>query len=188
MKNKKAQIGSNINLLTFASVMFVILVIIITVGAIVATNLKTNIGRDSISVLNESDGTNLLWGNNTNMTLDHTEVTVSAVYNCSAADGAAEHTTIGSGNYTVFSTEGIILCLTNQTEVTGANGTFPVDGNPVCVNYTYLERNAAYNVSAQGETGLLIFSDFFGVIAIVIILVVIVGLLFGVILIFSRRR
>lgn len=180
MKNKKAQISSNINLLTFAAIVFVVLVIIVTVGAIVATNLKENIGRDSNSVVNESDGTNLLWGNNTNMTLDHIEVTVSSVYNCSVG---SDFTTVGAGNYTVFSSVGKIQCDYNSSVV---NSSFPHDGNAVCVNYTYLDRNSAYNVSVQGEQGLLTFSDFFGVIAIIIVLVIIVGLLLGVVMMFRR--
>lgn len=184
MKNKKAQISSNINLLTFASIVFVVLVIIVTVGSIVATNLKENIGRDAIPVVNESDAANLLWGNNTNMTLDHTEVNVLSVYNCSVGD---DFTTIHPINYTVFSDEGIIQCDTNNTLDDGANGTFPVDGDAVCVNYTYLDWNSAFNVSVQGEEGLLTFGDFFGVIAIIIVLVVIVGLLLGVIMLFRRR-
>ncbi len=176
MKNKKAQISSSIDALTFGSIMFIILIIVIAVGAIVATNLKSGVNRDSIAIVNESDAVTLIWSNHTNMSLKQTFVEVSSVANCSGSN----ITTIDPSFYTVLSELGLIQADSNDTFT-------PRDGDAVCVNYTYADRNAAFNVSEAGEAGLLTFSDFFGVIAIIIVLVVIVGLLLGVILLFQRR-
>ena len=213
---KKGQITNNLGLLVLASIMFVVIIVIVVVGANVTTTLKDNVGRSTLEVDNESDSVNLLWVNNTNMTLDNTDATVQTVYSCN------DSTTISADNYTVFSALGIIQIDDNSTAQIGQNnmtcvnytfldvyvmgatnytvfgeegkilglinGTTVNDSDAMCVNYSYLERNAAFNVSGQGEVGLSTFGDYFGVIATIIILVIIVGLLIGVIVLFQRSR
>lgn len=172
---KKGQITSNLNLLVLGAVLFVVTIVVITVGAQITTTLRDNIDRGRVAVDNESDAVNLLWGNNTNMTLDFDEVSVTALYNCT---GSA---IISTGNYTVFSSLGIIQGDSNSSD------TQPHDGNPVCVNYTYLNDPMAYNVSDTGGKGILTFSDYFSVLTTIIVLVVIVTLLIGVIALFQRK-
>jgi len=81
--------------------------------------------ESSTTVTNESDATNLVWGNNTNMTLDNDDV-VSLVnlYRCN------DSVVIGSGNYTLFALEGKIQCDFNDS-------IYAPDTSPICVNYTY---------------------------------------------------
>lgn len=146
------------------------LALIVGIGIVIAaivtnviSDVRTSHSRPSTSIVNESDAVNLLWGNNTNMTLDFGKVTVSAVYNCS--DGA-DFTTINPGNYTVFSALGYIQC--------DINSTFPADGNAVCVNYTFLRDDEVYNITTKGLKGQLSFSNWFPTIGLVLGAIVVI--------------
>ncbi len=111
--------------------------------------------------------------NGTPRTLNELWVTeITSMENSSAA-------ILDSTHYTLLN-PGTITSQVNITNTSLADGTY-------FFNYTYLERNSAFNTSISGEQSFVTFGDFLGVIAIVIVLVVIVGLLLGVIALFTRR-
>lgn len=152
MKNKKATF--DIKDLPWLAITFGIGVIVLAIAASIVSDVKDDIDRPSQAVVNESDAVNLLWTNVTNMTLDNNEVTVTTVYNCSG-DGI-----IAAASYTVYSTDGKIYCKNNDTSAP--------DGTAMCINYTYLADNEAYNITVKGGQGQLNFSNWFATIGLVL--------------------
>lgn len=126
----------------------VTIAIIVMLGATLAiaiTDFRGNIDTSSSSVVNESDGTNLIWGNNTDMTVDFVGVgiSVSSISNCSGGD----YSQVSPDNYTVTSSTGTIQCNTNSSW-------FPKDGDAMCINYSYIPMDSAYNISSNGLGGI----------------------------------
>ena len=152
MKNKKA--AFDIKDLPWLAITFGIGVITLAITASIVGDIKTSYSKPSQTQINESDAVNLLWGNNTNMTLDHNEASVLSVYNCSGG------TTIDSGSYTVYFDTGKIQCDTNST--------VSQDSTPMCVNYSYLVDDEPYNITVSGGKGQLNFSNWFTTIGLVL--------------------
>jgi len=150
--------------IAWIAVIIAVGIIVLSVSASVVQELRDDYTRPSATVINESDAVNLVWGNNTNMSLDYGKVTVSAVYNCT------DSPTIGTGNYTVFSTEGKIQCDTNSS----AANNLPVDDDLICVNYTYLADDEYWNVTDRGHKGQQKLSGWFPTIGIAIGAVIVI--------------
>ncbi len=90
------------------------------INSIVVFNRTAN-----LTILNESDSTNLLWTNGTNMTLDKGNLTGRIeIYNCTGSS----YNEVTSGNWTLFPLDGKIFVTSNST--------LP-DNTPVCINYSF---------------------------------------------------
>ena len=138
-------------------------IMILSVATTIIGDIRESHPRPGVAIDNESDAVNLIWGNNTNMTLDNHEVSVAVVINCS--NGAIIPTT----NYTVYSTAGQIQCDDNSTTH---------DGTEICINYSYLSTDSVYNLTIKGEQGTIKLSNWLPTIGVIIGAVIVIGVLF----------
>jgi len=162
----------DIKALPVIAIIFGVAVITLAICTTIILDIRTDLDRDSAAVVNESDAVSLVWGNSTNMTLDYQYVSVSTVANCTGTG----HTTVGSGNYTVYSSLGKIQCDLNQSDLTG-NGTFPHDGDVMCVNYTHLVEDYSWNTTTKGTQGLFSIAQWLPTIGLVIGAIIVLGIL-----------
>ena len=161
--NKKA--GYDFKDISWIAITLGVGILILSITTTIVGDVRKAHPRDGNFVANESDAVNLVWYNATNMTLDHLDVSVSAVYNCTPGSGDE---TIPSSNYTVFSSLGKIQCDDNVT-----------DTMIVCVNYSYLDEDAVYNLTYKGEQGQVKFANWLPTIGLVLGAIIVITTLFA---------
>ena len=139
-------------------------IMILSVATTIIGDIRESHPRPGVAIDNESDAVNLIWGNNTNMTLDNQEVSVAVIINCS--NGGIISPTV----YTVYSFAGQIQCNDNDSSTP--------DGTEMCVNYSYLSTDSVYNLTIKGEQGTIKLSNWLPTIGVIIGAVIVIGVLF----------
>ncbi len=169
---KSSKKGQAMQKAVTAVIALLVIVVFLALAAFVLSEVKSSVTLESEVILNETLTTS--GANNTAYSFAHPPIDVSSaeIYNSSGS-------VITATNYSI--TDHTVTIIDSGKE--GGN----VTGLPIFANYSYNQKNYAYNTTGEAEKGTEQYANLTPVLAITLVVVLIITLLAGLYFVAKRE-